>query len=354
MARDLPLNERSGTVGWSCPSNIALIKYWGKKPGQLPMNPSLSLTLQEARTTTTIDYSYAPGKKGLSFRFRFEGKEAPAFGERIGKYLESIKAQLPVLSRMYLDIESVNSFPHSSGIASSASAMAALALCLVEMETEVSGSMDTEGFWQESSRLARLGSGSASRSLFPQFALWGQSPQWDGSSDEFAIPVKEFHGTFLNLRDSILVVESQPKKISSSAGHSLMASHPFGKVRFQQARENLELLHSALVEGDWQEFLRIIEEEALTLHAMMMTSRPGYLLMQPGTLSILQLIREYREETGCRLGFTLDAGANVHLLHADADALQVEEFIRSELLRFCEDGRVIRDKMGEGPMKYGK
>ncbi len=107
-------------------------------------------------------------------------------------------------------------------------------------------------------------------------------------------------------------------------------------------------------EGDWHSFITIVEEEALTLHALMMTGRPGYLLMQPGTLSILQLIREFRKETGCRLGFTLDAGANVHLLYAAVDASQVEAFINSELVRYCENGRVIRDKMGQGPEKWGR
>ena len=111
------------------------------------------------------------------------------------------------------------------------------------------------------------------------------------------------------------------------------------------------LLQTAMEEGDWQVFIDIVEEEALTLHAMMMTGRPGYFLMQPGTLSILQIIREYRKETGCKLGFTLDAGANVHLLYAGADAGKVEPFIRSDLIRYCENGRVIRDQVGQGPKK---
>jgi len=354
MALEMPENPRSGTIGWVCPSNIALIKYWGKKPGQIPMNPSLSMTLQEARTLTKINYYYTPGQNGRKLRFRFEGKEAPAFEERIKKYLEDIESLLPVLSHTHLEIESENSFPHSAGIASSASAMGALALCLVQLEEEVTGPMDRELFWQKASSVARLGSGSASRSVYPQFALWGQHHLWDHSSDEFAIPVKGIHKTFLSLRDAILVVESGPKQISSSAGHALMGTNPFAKVRFIQARENLVLLHAAMMEGDWLSFITLIEEEALMLHALMMTGRPGYLLMQPGTLSILQLIREYREETGRRLGFTLDAGANVHLLYADADAAQVESFISSELVRYCENDMVIWDQIGQGPKIYGR
>ena len=351
MIPELPDQTHSGTLGWSCPSNIALIKYWGKKPGQIPMNPSLSMTLQEARTRMRIQYAYVPGKGGRRLRFRFEGKEAPAFEQRINRYLEGLVSELPVLLHTHLEIDSENSFPHSSGIASSASAFGALALCLVQLEEEIRGPLEQGRFWQKASHLARLGSGSASRSMYPGFALWGRHETWEDSSDEFAIPYQDFHSSFGDLRDAILVVESGAKPVSSSAGHSLMETNPFARVRFAQARENLDRLHVAMGEGDWQGFIGLMEEEALSLHAMMMTGRPGYLLMQPETVSILQGIRAFREETGCRLGFTLDAGANVHLLYAGEDAARVEAFISSELLRHCENGRLIRDRMGEGPQK---
>lgn len=345
-------SPKSGIVGWACPSNIALIKYWGKKPIQIPKNPSLSLSLTEARTNTSIHYKYHPGKRDRILQFRFEGKEAPAFEERIIKYINSLIPLMPFLSNTSLEIDSENTFPHSSGIASSASAMGALALCLVQLEEEVTGITDPSRFWQKASHIARLGSGSAARSVYPQFALWGEAEGWDQSSDQHAIPVSGFHPTFLKLRDSILIVESGQKKVSSSAGHALMETNPFAETRFKQARQNLGLLHTALIEGDWDGFIAITEEEALSLHAMMMTGKPGYLLMQANTLSILQKIRAFRTKAGYRLGFTLDAGANVHLLYADADAVPVETFIRSELVCLCENGKVIMDKMGRGPQKY--
>jgi len=344
-------SPKSGTVGWACPSNIALIKYWGKKPIQIPMNPSLSLTLTEARTLTKINYKFHPGNRDRNLQFRFEGKENPAFEERIRKYINSVTPLIPFLSHTSLEIESENTFPHSSGIASSASAMGALALCLVQIKEELTGSMNRDQFWQKASMIARLGSGSASRSVYPQFALWGESEGWNQSSDQYAIPVTNFHKTFLKLRDSILIVESAQKRVSSSAGHALMDTNPFAASRFKQARQNLRLLQTAMTKGDWESFIAIMEEEALSLHAMMMTSKPGYLLMQPNTLSILQKIREFRSETRHRLGFTLDAGANVHLLFADADATPVETFIQSELVSHCENEGIIHDKMGPGPQK---
>lgn len=342
---------RQGTIAWTCPSNIALIKYWGKKAGQLPRNPSLSMTLKEARTITKINYSYESGQKGKRPVFRFEGKEAPAFENRIVSYLKELDSFIPLLSHTHLEIDSKNSFPHSSGIASSASAMGALALCLIQLEEEVSGPIDKEKFLQKASLIARLGSGSASRSIYPRFALWGQHSLWEDSSDDYAIPLKGIHESFHMIRDSILIVESGPKKISSSAGHGFMETHPYANIRFRQARENLGQLFGAMKEGDWQVFITLMEEEALSLHALMMAGRPGYILMQPGTLSILQLIREYRKDTGNRLGFTLDAGANVHLLYPEEDAPQVEAFISSELAAYCEKGWIIRDKTGDGPEK---
>jgi diphosphomevalonate decarboxylase len=351
MTKVNPGNLKSGTIGWSCPSNIALIKYWGKKPIQIPMNPSLSLTLTEARTITKISYTYKPESRVQNLHFTFEGKEAPTFEQRIRKYIDSILPLIPCLSNTSLEIESENTFPHSSGIASSASAMGALALCLVQLEEEVTGSKNHDQFWQKASLIARLGSGSASRSIYPQFALWGETEGYKLSSDQYAIPISGFHNSFVNLRDSILIVESGQKRVSSSAGHALMDANPYAKSRFKQARHNLDLLLAALKNGNWDQFITLMEEEALSLHAMMMTSKPGYLLMQAGTLSILHRIREFRRDTGYKLGFTLDAGANVHLLYPETEAAQVDRFIHAELMAYCENGKVIKDKMGPGPQK---
>lgn len=347
--QDLPHNPMDGSVAWTCPSNIALIKYWGKREMQIPQNPSLSMTLQKARTHTQIRFNYDPNKLANKLIFRFEGKEAPTFETRIQAYLQGLETRLPFLKYCSLEIDSENTFPHSSGIASSASAMGALALCLVQMEDLITGQANAETFLQKASFLARLGSGSACRSLFPGFSLWGKSDDWEGSSDEYAIPVNNYQHNFSSLRDAILIVESGQKPISSSAGHGLMTSNPFAGKRFEQASSNLHLLQSVLQEGDWEGFISVVEEEALSLHAMMMTSKPGYILMQPETLSILHKIRAYRKETGHRLCFTLDAGANVHLLYADDQAIPVERFINSELIRFCEKSQVIWDCMGLGP-----
>jgi diphosphomevalonate decarboxylase len=345
----------AGVVEWRCPSNIAIIKYWGKREVQIPMNPSLSLTLQHAHTVTRMEYHHDPDNIRPDFRFTFEGQDAPRFGERIRNYLRSLDKHMPFLSRTSLFIESANTFPHSSGIASSASAFGALALCLVTLENRIKGPAGTEdplnqgALLKRASMIARLGSGSASRSLYPGFALWGESEKWPDSSDLHAIPVTGYHKAFRGMRDSILVVEGGQKQVSSSAGHTMMETNPFSSARFQQARDNLFTLKKFLEEGNWPGFIALMEEEALSLHAMMMTSRPGFLLMQPGTLSILKKVRDHRQETGTQVGFTLDAGANVHLLYPDVHKATVREFIASELLQYCENKQVVHDEMGSGP-----
>ncbi|MFO7669877.1 MAG: hypothetical protein R6W31_09485 [Bacteroidales bacterium] len=339
-----------GKVEWSCPSNIAIVKYWGKKSGQIPMNPSLSLTLKNAYTTTRIAYLYDPSITRSGIIFRFEGKAHPAFQERIAKYLEAIQSLMPFLANTHLEIDSENSFPHSSGIASSASALGALAMCLVNMEEEITGFTD-ENSLRKGSFLARLGSGSACRSIIPHFALWGAAGGWPGSTDEFAIPVTGIDSTFMEMRDSILIVESNQKQVSSSAGHKLMETNPYAASRFQQAHLNLERLKGILAGGDWKGFIEVMEEEALSLHALMMTSKPGYILMKPGTLEIIRKVRDFRNASHNHVGFTLDAGANVHLLYEAVHEKTVKAFITSQLLTHCENNQVIHDQMGTGPTK---
>jgi diphosphomevalonate decarboxylase len=258
---------------------------------------------------------------------------------------------LPYLQHTDLQIDSANTFPHSSGIASSASAMGALAMCLVTIEESITGSADPESVLQKASFIARLGSGSASRSVFPSFALWGATDSWTGSSNEYAIPVIDYHENFKGMRDSILLVESGQKKISSTAGHSLMETNPYSASRFRQAFRNMATIKPILAGGDWGGMIDLMEEEALSLHAMMMTSRPGYMLMQPETVAILDKVRIFRNDTGLYVGFTMDAGANVHLLFAAEHEQPVREFIESELIRFCEDRQVLHDRMGIGPQK---
>ena len=357
-----------GKVGWQSPSNIALVKYWGKKGKQIPQNPSISFTLSECCSETFISFEKADR---LDFRFFFEGKENPAFGAKIEKFLIDYQAFFPFINQLALTVESRNTFPHSSGIASSASSMSAFVMGLVEIESLLVGLStfrQTQGSralvdsvpepvegpinMQKASYFSRLASGSAARSVFPKMALWGATDCYKDSSDEYAVSLADdIHPVFKTYRDSILIVSGEQKSVSSRAGHALMDGNPYAPARYAQANENIKNLLSALQSGDLDTFINITESEALQLHALMMCSNPSYILMKPNTLNLINEIREFRQETKIPLCFTLDAGPNVHLLYPESEAEKVEYYIKNVLADYCDRDRWIADHVGEGPKK---
>ncbi|WP_298555519.1 diphosphomevalonate decarboxylase [uncultured Algibacter sp.] len=348
-----------GSFTWSSPSNIALVKYWGKKEHQIPENPSISFTLNNCKTNTKLSFTKKENDGNLSFEVFLDDEKKDDFKPKIETFFKRIEAYLPFLKGYHFKIETSNTFPHSSGIASSASGMSALALCLMSIEKEliksdvtlsaVEKSYDENYFIQKASFLARLGSGSACRSLEGDLVVWGKHEEIKGSSDLFGIKYPyEVHSNFKNYQDTILLVDKGKKQVSSTVGHNLMHNHPFAQERFKQAGKNLSDMISILKNGDLNAFIALVESEALTLHAMMMTSMPYFILMKPNTLEIINKIWNYRKTSGSKICFTLDAGANVHVLYPENEAKSVMEFINTELVVFCQKGEYINDKIGFG------
>jgi len=342
-----------GKVSYKSPSNIALVKYWGKKDNQIPANPSISFTLSACTTKTSISYRKLATKAiDFSFDLWFEGKPKEDFKPKINIFLKRIERYLPFLKEYHFTIETSNSFPHSSGIASSASGMSALALCLMAIEKELNPEMTQEFFNKKASFLARLGSGSACRSIEGDLIQWGLHETIDGSSDLYGIKYPyEVHDIFKNYHDTILLVDKGQKQVSSTVGHELMHNHPFAKNRFDQAHENLTKLQAIFSEGNLKSFIEIVESEALTLHAMMMPSLPYFVLMKPNTLEIINKIWAFRESSKTHVCFTLDAGANVHVLYPENEKVEVFQFIKNELVAYCENGQYICDRIGFGAKK---
>jgi len=341
-----------GIVGWKSPSNIALIKYWGKFGRQLPLNPSISFTLSQAYTQTIIEYKKKKeSDKKIKIDFYFEGKLKPSFARRINKYFKSLLDIFPFITQLKFEINSDNSFPHSSGIASSASSMSSLALCLCSIERDIfKTDLTEEEFFRKASYVARLGSGSACRSIYPKAAIWGEMDEMDNSSDFYSTPISPcLHDVFRKFHDDILIVSKRAKSISSSEGHSIMSNHRFKDGRILQANKRLHFLLKALKNGDLDTFGEIVENEAYTLHGLMMSSEPAYILMEPNTVQITKKVREFRQNTKTPVYFSLDAGPNVHLLYPDFAAKTVEEFIDSQLVKYCKDKEYIKDYMGSGP-----
>jgi diphosphomevalonate decarboxylase len=345
-------------VAWRCPSNIALVKYWGKYGVQLPKNPSLSFTLQSAYTDMHIVCTQGTSQGNIEVDFLFEGQAKPSFGDKIEKFLHQHQERFAFLNGHHLRITSSNSFPHSTGIASSASSMGALALCLMSLRQRLDTEpLDDEAFFREASDIARLASGSACRSVYGGVTVWGKHEDVPGSSNTFAVPVNQaIHPVFKDFKNAILIVSSAEKAVSSRAGHALMDGHPMAEARFAQAHQHLKSLLQAMQSGDLSEFIEIVENEALSLHGLMMNSKPSFILMHPNTLALIEKIRKFREDSKISICFTLDAGPNIHLLYpesglSEAQREAVQYFITHELQALCEQEIIIADSVGSGPQR---
>jgi len=339
---------KKGKIAFNSPSNIAIIKYWGKFPGQIPANPSISFTLENAVTEMFTDFSYASDVKNAHIELFFEGEYNLKFTEKIRNFVNNHSNLFPLAAKCNLKIQSANSFPHSAGIASSASSMSALALTLSEIERLLSE--EKKIITSETvSNIARLASGSACRSIYGGIVLWGKTSLIENSSDNYAIPLtNNIHSVFTTYKDVILLVDSSEKNVSSRAGHALMEKNPYSLARYTQANSNLKLLLNALKNGDLDLFCKIAENEALSLHALMMQSDPWYMLMKPNTLKIIHEIKLFREQNKIPVCFTLDAGPNVHVLFPENVEKEIMKLI-NYLSDLCGEIKWLKDGIGKGP-----
>ena len=318
---------KEGKIACESPSNIALIKYWGKYGLQFPINPSLSFTLSNCKTETSIEYS--PRLRGQKkFVFLYDGKTKKSFENKIEEFFERISLFCPYLENLFLKINSKNTFPHSSGIASSASAFSSLAFCIVSIEKRFNEKMTEQNFFNKVSFLARLGS---------------------GCSNFFAVNYdKKIHPSFKNYQNTVLIIDDKIKKLSSSEGHEKMTDHPFLNDRKNQAKKNLKIILNAISTGDLEVFIKVVEEEAMTLQALMMSSKPPTILIKSKTLEVIDLLKNFREKEKVPVCFTLDAGPNVHLLYPEKYKLKVIKFIEEKLKYYCQNSLFINDKVGLG------
>jgi len=346
------MDEKSIKIGWRAPSNIALIKYWGKRANQLPENGSLSITLENSFTTTFLSIRKKDkADAAIRMKYYFHGALNQKFGKKIDQLLSHLQSEMPFLTDYKLIFHSENNFPHAAGIASSASSMAAVALCLVSLEQFVTKRKQGKAeFFRRASVIARQGSGSASRSLYGGIVTWGSIASIEGSSDHFATPYLLHELSRLkHARDIILIVNAKEKQVSSSLGHAMMVAHPYREGRKNQASSNLSKFIKAISEDNYHLIAKIAENEALSLHALLMTSSSGTILLQPNTLQIIEDIKKFRESTGLDLFFTIDAGPNVHLIYFEDQREMVLQFVKDRLIRYCENGQWIDDKIGNGP-----
>jgi len=286
-------------------SNIAFVKYWGKRDEalRLPLNSSLSMTLSQATTITTVALdAHLPQDEVV-----IDGQPAPPRVRcRVVRHLDRVRKM--ARTEKHARVVSRNSFPRDAGIASSASGFAALTLGAVEAAEQTLTR-------EELSRLARLGSGSAARSIPAGFCEWHAGRGHESSWAEPIAPPQHWP----QLRDVVAVLTRSPKSVSSSEGMALAQTSPHLETRLALIPGRLERLRQAIKERDVTVLGEISEEEAIELHFIAMSSRPPIYYWRPETLAVVHRVLTWRSD-GLRVYFTIDAGPNVHLLCEEEDA----------------------------------
>jgi diphosphomevalonate decarboxylase len=320
----------------TAPANIAFIKYWGARDldRAIPMNPSISMTLEHCVSQCTVETLDHGGEDEvwLAEPDGGFGTPDPEFARRMREHLDRIRQWAG--RKEPVRVATRNSFPTAGGLASSASGFAALTLATVAAFGKKASQRDL-------SLLARRsGSGSACRSVFGGFVEWTTTA--NGEEESFARQIAD--ADHWDLRDVIAVVEIGPKTVSSIEGHRLAPTSPYYTKRLELIPGRAEKVRKAIREQDLNALGPVLEEEAIDLHLITMSSHPPIFYWSPGSLAVLRAVRELRQE-GLSAWATMDAGANVHVI-CDADS---EDDVAERLEDLPAVGFVIRDGIGHGP-----
>lgn len=286
------------------PSNIAFIKYWGKKDEvlRLPENGSISMNLSNLLTTTTVEFNKNFKEDEIAINNQKEAQE----GSRAIKHLDRIRRIAKINYKV--KVVTKNNFPTGTGLSSSASGFAALTLAGAKAaELNLSE--------KELSVLARQGSGSACRSIPNGFVEW-----LDGDTSETSYGVSLYPENYWDIVDVVAVVSKNKKEVSTTEGQKLAASSPFFPVRLAKIKEKINLIKKYLKEKDFKHFGELVEAEALELHAIMLTSTPSLIYLLPGSLRIMHMVKKWRQE-GLQVYFTVNTGQDIHLICQKKDVV---------------------------------
>jgi len=292
--------------------NIAFIKYWGNRDDtlRLPVNGSISMNLDGLFTRTTVSF-----QPSLPFdELIINGHDVRGKGlDRVSYILDIVRGMANITD--HAEVNTENNFPSGAGIASSASAFAALALA----GSKAAGLDLSE---PELSRLARRGSGSASRSIPSGFVEWQA-----GTSDEDSYAFSIAEPDHWNLVDCVAIVSASHKKTGSTEGHAIAPTSPLQNARVADAPRRLDLCRDAIINRDFDSFASIIELDSDIMHSVMMTSTPALHYWNPASLSVMSAVRQWRSE-GLSACYTVDAGPNVHVICPEAEAETVNKKLR--------------------------
>lgn len=288
------------------PSNIAFIKYWGKKDEvlRLPENGSISMNLSNLLTTTTVEFSRNFKEDEIIINDQKEENE----GYRAIKHLDRIRKIAKINHKA--KVVTKNNFPIGTGLSSSASGFAALTVA----GAKAAGLNLSE---KELSILARQGSGSACRSIPDGFVEW-----LDGDTSDTSYGISLYPHDYWDIVDVVAVVSKNKKEISTTEGQKLASSSPFFPVRLARIKEKIGLIKKYLKEKDFKNFGELIEQEALELHAIMFTSTPSLIYWLPGTIKVIHAVKKWRQE-GLQAYFTVNTGQDIHLICQKRDVEKI-------------------------------
>ncbi len=316
-------------------SNTALIKYWGKKNEELiiPMNNSISLTIDALSTTTTVEFQ----SDLKTDQFILNNKEQSGSSlSRVVKHLDYIRKLANESSKAL--VVSENNFPTAAGLASSASGFAALTVATCS-------ALKLKKTSKELSIITRHGSGSSSRSIFGGYVEWIKGY---GDNDSYAEQIKD--KTWFDIRDIIVVFKKYERTISTREAMRIsMTTSPFYKTRLEQIDDNLKLVRNAIIEKDFTTLGQTAERDCLSMHSVAITSNPAMIFWTGDTLEIIHFVETLREE-GLDAYYTIDTGANMHILTLPEFVNEIEE----RLNNYSNVNNVITAKPGDGVAEIKK
>ncbi len=310
------------------PTNIAFTKYWGKKDEvlRLPENGSVSMTLSNLLTTTTVEFSPKYHKDEITIN---GGGVEKGEADRVIKHLDRIRKIANIEYKA--KVVSNNNFPIGTGLSSSASGFAALSLAAAQ-------AVGLKLSEKELSILARQGAGSACRSIPGGFVEW-----LDGNTSNTSYAVQIFPPNYWKIADVVAIVSEGKKEVSSTSGMKVAQFSPFMKLRVSRMKEKNKLVKKLIKERNFKELGELTEQDALELHSIMLTQYPPLIYWTPGTLQIMKLVPHWRSD-GIPVYFTINTGQDIHLIVEQKNVKLVVNKLKS--LDFVKD--IIINTPGEG------
>ena len=309
------------------PSNIAFIKYWGRKDEELrlPKNGSISMNLSELLTTTTVEFDSKLKEEEIVINGTKEPEETKG---KIVKHLDRIRSLAKIHEKA--KVVSRNSFPRGTGLSSSASGFAALTVAAAA----AAGLKLSE---KELSILARQGSGSACRSIPDGFVEW-----LDGDTSETSYAYSIFPPDYWDIADVVVILTEEQKDVSTTEGQRLATSSPFHSVRQEKIKAKIAKCKAYIKAKNFNKFGELLEAEALELHAIMLTSYPSLIYWYPATINVMKSVKKWRKD-GLEIYFTVNTGQNIHLICQQRDT--------DEVIRLVQQIREVKDVIMNKPAK---